>query len=120
MEFNEYEKIIIRDVKNTNYSRDLKIVKITFAIVCAVFIAIYFLGFHSDILKVIKSIINIYRDSIVSMDYEFKAMVYSFNKMIAFVLFLAIFAIFIIFALFAYDIAARNKVIKYYEDKSSD
>lgn len=117
MDFNEYERIVIKDVRNKSYSRDLKILKITFILITAIFITIYALFFHSEILKNLKYIINIYRDSLFSQDYEFKFLIYNFNKIIAFMIFIFFFGIFLIFGFFAFDIISRNKIIGSYQKK---
>ena len=120
MELDEYQKIIVKDVASANYKRDLRMLKACFAFIGIVFAAIYFFGFHEDILKILKLILNTYRESMMSGEYEYKTLVYSFNKMIAFIIFLSLFSIFLLFAFFAYDIISRNKVIRYYQNQNPD
>ena len=115
--FNEYEEVIDRDVRSRNYSRDLKLLKIAFFMTIGIFFAIYYFAFHHEILDNFKFIVNTYRASLVNIDYEFKMLVYNFNKMMAFLVFLFFFGAFCLVSFFAYDITARNRVIGYYQKK---
>lgn len=120
MKLNEYEKVIIKDVESKNYSRDRKILLLSFTLIAILFIIIYFMGFYGEFLDNLKFILTQYRDSFLSSDQDFKTFVYNFNKMIIFIIFFFFFVIFCLLAFFAFDILSRNRVISFYQKKLKD
>ncbi len=118
MEFNEYEKVIAKDVASNKYHRDKKLVKIVFLVVSALFLTIYYFGFHSDIIDNFKTVLESYRKAIITDDFSFKVLIFSFNRIIAFMFFLFFLVIFLIFAFFSYDIMSRNRVIEHFQRKA--
>ena len=119
MNFTQYEKIIIRDVKNKNYDRDKRVLQITFVAVTAIFALIYYFCFHENILATIKFILEAYKESMFSLSWDYKMLVYNFNKIIVFTIFLFFFIIFCLLMFLSYDMLSRNRVIKYYQENTT-
>ncbi|HLG19495.1 MAG TPA: hypothetical protein VI895_06725 [Bdellovibrionota bacterium] len=112
-ELTKYQEIVLADVQNPNYSRHRRMVWGVFGFFGLFFAALYALFFHRGIVVYWGFVGRMYRESLVSPNPTFRNFVYIYNHLLLFTGFAGVVVLFAALSWLAYDMQARNEVIRH-------
>ncbi len=108
----KYQEIILRDVRSPDYLKQKKWVWFLFAFFTLFFSVLFVLYFLPNLGTHIGFIGHMYRYSLTTENETFKTVIYMYQHLLLFFAFCAVILLFLLFAIFAYDMQARNEVIR--------
>ena len=107
-----YEEIILRDVQNPKYVRNLRLVWVVFCVFGFALLSIYISCFHSSLSRNFRFVFTYFKLALVSHDPGFRTAVFIYEYTMLFFVFLIAVAVFCALAVLAFDMQRRNAVIR--------